>query len=1691
MLKRVLIILLALFYWGINLFPQCSGGFLGEDRVIESNENFFALHMDSIFGIHAEFKTQSISPIDSFKTNKGNEDSVVEYRFRILVIAILKDGCRDTALINIGFPNSMNLKNGNNISLNNEEECNPLGFLEHDTIIYRCKGEAYNLNQVFWQFPSYRKYFNFNEPYIPKDFGVIHYFLFDRYGCRHEARIDIRKEYGEDADFLGEDKEMGICKGNTADLTKVFNSPIIWNTYWSTETPKNATKGIYRLVSIGKKGCTDTAFVQVIESPTPYLGENSFYCIGGGSGTGNLQDLLGKSTTGLTMNWGTNTPHKAGPGEYNITAINTAGCVGRVTIELVREAQPDLGEDFIVDVCEGHFTNLMDYIEPDKLLLKWNIAEPESAPVGNYELIGTDPDTKCKDTLLISVQAFSKSGLKDTTVFACDGKTFDLNTIYNPDRFLSAVWSAVNPSAVPAGRYSFYFQNEFGCEERIRATVITTPANNNGTLSLMKYDMTNAPFTTNNFRTIVADKFGNIYAGSQGGGLYFYNGAVWVKSSLHPENTFKDLIEFKNSGFGGENSEIWAASIGHGGINAYAGGIDKIVSYPFPRRIEHLQENHYGSYFYITGTNGKIADSSGGLSSRFANSLVIGSNNKLYATLGQSIRYDTILKILPPPLPPVPSEIIPVAMEGGVFERPLPFSEIPSPDRFRQTPIPQQLKDVRVYAAGWRNEEEVWFAVDRSCFERQFVPFCVDPYIVRYSTKGPFKVDLITEAISPIPFTTKNFLTIRSIFTDPEGRTYVGMSDGIGIAVLDKNNKWEMVTPVNSRLPVGAGINFNAITEVNGKIWIGTTQGLLVYNGTGSLTDCNSYVLYTTENGLPSNNVTDVAYDALNGNIWLTTDNGVCSFEDKAAISGIVYSVNIIEKKNAPGEEFKNRQWINTKKEPLIGAIVKFFNNKGDLLEAINIDATGAFKWRGGKPGELYRVVVDYFDAPNAFEYKDVSWNAPLGEILMMTKSEVLSDIRELEINLTERFAYLPKIKNDFFPRGFDTTDAHYCYDRLQDTLKNRHSRFVENILLGALTFKSVKNLTESSAIMGNNMILNMTDAIETLLDITSSTSNFYVGKIFKQEERVELFFVLKNAADMLSEALKTEIFKTSSKLTNTEKKNFKEYASYLLAVIDAALEVSNNKDFVGIDEITGFLRDNFEIESTDWLYTELAQKRFFNLVGHTIDRVYFAQSPKLYDEAFNRVYKLHLNNEEEPSIRDNILNLSFERTSEINNLLNESKALPEKYSAEELKEILGTNYSKEELEAKAEQLAKEIQNTRMNLLMEASVIAVKTAVAIADSALKVLPESGFSPLKNEYITEPSSLTAESGYSTSEINISGKNPFGAQTLAVHPGNASSLQEAYLQYKQKLTAIKTLHTKPFDSLGYSLKSTELRYYDSLYTRAMSKTLHTLWPAVPGAMEVNPGFESRLDIVIDSFVAGQYKLRQAYFLKDIAYRISSNKTSKHASIDSLIDKILLLNDSAVAGIDNLLKTTRSMNITGPATLVQDNVEFRFNHQHGSSGQAIYTFFNYGEEVQYNVAFKISTISGGFTLTGNDSLFINSIFPGEAKVLVVNFTAPQVDTIGSFNIRITADNGSVPSVQGMLYTLQSVNNSAPVSVKSGLWSDPTTWSTGRVPDTTSAVTIRHNVTIDMDASCKTLKAENPAQVQVAAGKKFSVLE
>jgi hypothetical protein len=55
---------------------------------------------------------------------------------------------------------------------------------------------------------------------------------------------------------------------------------------------------------------------------------------------------------------------------------------------------------------------------------------------------------------------------------------------------------------------------------------------------------------------------------------------------------------------------------------------------------------------------------------------------------------------------------------------------------------------------------------------------------------------------------------------------------------------------------------------------------------------------------------------------------------------------------------------------------------------------------------------------------------------------------------------------------------------------------------------------------------------------------------------------------------------------------------------------------------------------------------------------------------------------------------------------------------------------------------------------------------------------------------------------------------------------------------------------------------------------------------------------------------------------------------------------------------------------------------------------------------------------------------------------------------------------------------------SIKNGGWNEPATWNTGKVPDSTDRVFVRHKIQVDGPASCFTLFVDPTADIQILTG-------
>ena len=122
----------------------------------------------------------------------------------------------------------------------------------------------------------------------------------------------------------------------------------------------------------------------------------------------------------------------------------------------------------------------------------------------------------------------------------------------------------------------------------------------------------------------------------------------------------------------------------------------------------------------------------------------------------------------------------------------------------------------------------------------------------------------------------------RAIYSDKFRNKWIGMESG-GIAVRQSNGNWVSVNFAEF-FPSGTMINNNAITgDELGQVFIGTTNGLVVFNGTDP-TLASNYKRFTVSDSLPSNNVTALTIDPVISKLVIGTDAGI-TWRDKDCLA--------------------------------------------------------------------------------------------------------------------------------------------------------------------------------------------------------------------------------------------------------------------------------------------------------------------------------------------------------------------------------------------------------------------------------------------------------------------------------------------------------------------------------------------------------------------------------------------------------------------------------------------------------------------------------------------------------------------------------------------------------------------------------------------------------------------------------------
>jgi pimeloyl-ACP methyl ester carboxylesterase len=149
----------------------------------------------------------------------------------------------------------------------------------------------------------------------------------------------------------------------------------------------------------------------------------------------------------------------------------------------------------------------------------------------------------------------------------------------------------------------------------------------------------------------------------------------------------------------------------------------------------------------------------------------------------------------------------------------------------------------------------------------------ITPGILRYDLAGNY-LGKYEQSNTTVPFGTANTdFGPWALATDSNGKVWAAMNGNKGLAVFDSSG-WTYVG-VPSILPSTTVFRANSIaTDKQGRAYFGTSAGLLMYKGKGSYTSDTSYQLFTTAQGMSSNSVFSIAVGK-DGSIWAATTAGV------------------------------------------------------------------------------------------------------------------------------------------------------------------------------------------------------------------------------------------------------------------------------------------------------------------------------------------------------------------------------------------------------------------------------------------------------------------------------------------------------------------------------------------------------------------------------------------------------------------------------------------------------------------------------------------------------------------------------------------------------------------------------------------------------------------------------------------------
>lgn len=383
----------------------------------------------------------------------------------------------------------------------------------------------------------------------------------------------------------------------------------------------------------------------------------------------------------------------------------------------------------------------------------------------------------------------------------------------------------------------------------------------------------NGQFTAYNtnqaFTSITVDSNGNVWAGTNKAGLFYLNKSVQpapAAFSVIAGTAPSRFIDFSILSLAADNfNNVWVGHSGGGGGTAVGGGIERIDMNAIGS-VQHYSPDRNARCFSFFQRDG--------LGTLHNASLAVDTNGTVWSAQRYhdlTVAPDYILTPGTISYKPTTSAVFFSKGTYRDFQSGTSPVELPYPAYTCNPPVSATPQSRNCYsiAAG---KTEVWASVAAYTSESGIA---FPARLIRYDLQGNFIAPAFSFSSIGIPPGG----IFNGIYITPKGDAWVTVSGTKGFAVRRRGN-WIYMNPqsLSCIFPVGAIINNNAIWGNKlGQVFIGTSKGLIVYNGVGPIQNVGSYTLYSTDNNsLVSNDIT--AGVSENDSIqWIATRAGIMS----------------------------------------------------------------------------------------------------------------------------------------------------------------------------------------------------------------------------------------------------------------------------------------------------------------------------------------------------------------------------------------------------------------------------------------------------------------------------------------------------------------------------------------------------------------------------------------------------------------------------------------------------------------------------------------------------------------------------------------------------------------------------------------------------------------------------------------------